>query len=263
MLIVYGFRDNVLCPYDHSKNMNNKNNAQINTSDSGLAKRVLRIQQGEESPNPLISEYIPFIKSSVYKSTGRHISKESDEMSIGLLAFNEAINSYNPQRGAFLSFANWVIKRRIIDYLRKTEKHRKETNFADLSEKQHNEILEFEANNYYTIENPLKLEIDALSLKLKEYHIVLEDLVLVSPKAHKTKNACIKTVKYILEHPEVYAKMQKHYRLPIKNIEINLKIPRKLLNRHRKYIITVVEILSGDYVYLREYVAFYEEGVQK
>jgi len=43
--------------------------------------------------------------------------------------------------------------------------------------------------------------------------------------------------------------------LPIKIISENAKVPRKILERHRKYIITAAEILSGDYPKLAEYLS--------
>jgi RNA polymerase sigma factor len=58
---------------------------------------------------------------------------------------------------------------------------------------------------------------------------------------------------YLLDHPLLITQIQHEKYLPIKIIQKNLKVPRKLLERHRKYIIAVVEILKGDYPYLSEY----------
>ena len=181
-------------------------------------------------------------------------------MSIGLLAFHEAIKSYNPEKGNFLSFANWVIKRRVIDYIRKQSKDYCETNFGDLSQYQINQISNSTAKNEFWVENPLKMEIDAISEQLKSYDIAFEDLLQVSPKAQKTKALCKKVIEYIMENPAIKAKIRQKKRIPIKIFEENLNAPPKFMNRHRKYIIAVVEILSGDYVYLREYVAFIGKG---
>ncbi len=45
-----------------------------------------------------------------------------EELSIALMAFNEAIDGYDTSKGSFLSFAKLVINRRLIDYLRKKTK---------------------------------------------------------------------------------------------------------------------------------------------
>ena len=52
----------------------------------------------------------------------------SDEFSIGLQAFNEALDAYQSDKGAsFLYFAKMVINRRVIDYIRKIKNSTKNT----------------------------------------------------------------------------------------------------------------------------------------
>ncbi len=51
--------------------------------------------------------------------------------------------------------------------------------------------------------------------------------------------------------------------LSVSIIEKNVPVPRKILERHRKYIVTAVEILSGDYPYLSEYLAFIKRGAKE
>jgi RNA polymerase sigma factor len=42
-------------------------------------------------------------------------------------------------------------------------------------------------------------------------------------------------------------------------IEKNTHVPRKILERHRKYIIAAIEILSGEYPYLADYLRYIRE----
>ena len=50
-----------------------------------------------------------------------------DEASIAMIAFNEAIDAYDDSAGAsFLSFAEIVIKRRMVDYFRRKTKRQEE-----------------------------------------------------------------------------------------------------------------------------------------
>jgi len=45
----------------------------------------------------------------------------SEEYSVGLMAFNEAIDGFNPEiNGNFTNYCNMVVNHRIIDYIRKT-----------------------------------------------------------------------------------------------------------------------------------------------
>jgi RNA polymerase sigma factor len=46
----------------------------------------------------------------------------------------------------------------------------------------------------------------------------------------------------------------KNRQLPLLDILDKTSLSRKTLERHRKYIIAIVLVLSGDYHYLREYI---------
>ena len=100
-----------------------------------LVTLVLQAQQGDKlCREQLIKYYRPFylrVASSVakrYLVLGR-----DDEASIAMLAFDEAINSYDPEAGAsFLSFAEIVIKRRMIDFFRRKSKTKDEIPMSSL-----------------------------------------------------------------------------------------------------------------------------------
>ena len=89
-----------------------------------LEEAVVLIQQGDQVLlNEIIASYKPFIAKTVSSVCKRYIHATDDEFSIGLIAFNEAIEKYLPERGrSLLSFAEVLIKRRVIDYIRKQTK---------------------------------------------------------------------------------------------------------------------------------------------
>jgi RNA polymerase sigma factor len=62
-----------------------------------------------------------------------------------------------------------------------------------------------------------------------------------------------------LKNPVLLSELMNSKQLPLKIIENNLKIPRKILERHRKYIIAAIEILYGEYPYLAEYLHYIRE----
>jgi len=89
-----------------------------------INERVESIKNDEYGINKFIEEYKPFIASCVEKIVGRYVVYgQDDELSIALIAFSEAIKAFDSSRGNFLSFAQNVIKRRIIDYYRKENKY--------------------------------------------------------------------------------------------------------------------------------------------
>lgn len=89
-----------------------------------LANRIIQIQQDDiREQEKLIKEYLPFIIKAISETTNKYVETEnSEELSIGLEAFNEAINKYNQEKGSFINFAQLVIKSRITDYMRKKMK---------------------------------------------------------------------------------------------------------------------------------------------
>ena len=71
----------------------------------------------------LICRYKPFILRAVNHICKRPIGWDDDEASIGLIAFNEAIDRYWPDMGkSFDNFAYMVIRTRLIDEFRRAGK---------------------------------------------------------------------------------------------------------------------------------------------
>lgn len=212
----------------------------------------------------IIKEQENAILAYASKVTGRYISKSDDEWSIALLAFTQAIENYDLEKGAFISFYKLLIKRRLIDYFRSQVKYKTELSVDPILFD--TEPEEFEDNVSMRIavadkvshqeENDLKLEIEAANLAFSEYGFTFYDLTTCSPRAKKTKSGCAKAVNYILGNPILMKELHNTKQLPLKLIEKNTKVPRKLLERHRKYIIAAIEILSGGYLYLAEYLQY-------
>jgi len=193
-----------------------------------------------------------FILKTASKTAKHYISKEDDEWSVALVAFSDAVKKYDYERGSFISFAELLIHRNLVDYYRSQGRHSLESQDEGIEDKA---VVESKDNN-------LKWEIEALTQILKECGFTFMDLADCSPKATKTKAACAKAVSYILDNPILVKEMRASKRLPTKIIEKNSKVPRKILERHRKYIIAVVEILYGDYPYLSEYLVYIKEGMK-
>ena len=83
-----------------------------------------------------------------------------------------------------------------------------------------------------------------------------------TPKSAKTKEACKQAVLYVLDHPIIRDEIYQSKQLPLKLIQKNTNLPRKLLDHHRRYILAAIEILSGEYPMLAEYMSFIrKEGI--
>ena len=199
--------------------------------------------------NEFIAQHEFFILKSAFKTAKHYVSKNDDEWSIVLVAFSEAIKKYDYERGSFISFAELLIHRSLVDYYRVQGRYSAEIQVDSLED---NAVIEKNDNN-------LKLEIETISQVFQSYGFTFMDLAECSPKAKKTKVACGKVVTYLLNKPVLITEMGNNKQLPIKIIEKKTGVPRKIIERHRKYIIAAAEILHGDYPYLSEYLSYIGE----
>lgn len=223
--------------------------------------RVERIKHDEEEINRLVEEYKPFIASCAEKATGRYVRYgEDDELSIALMAFVEAIKSYDSKRGCFLSFAKDVIRKRLIDYYRKEKKHSsvislngyfagEEENEWDLGINESMEDYSDREVNEYR-----RLELEELKKELREWDITFSQLADASPKHKRTKRMYADIIRYLMSRPDLVKQIMSKKYLPISEIEKGMGLPRKKIERARKYIIAVLIINTGDYQYIRDFV---------
>jgi RNA polymerase sigma factor len=89
---------------------------------------IQRIKDGdEELRERFIEDYKPFILGCISRQMNAYVdTQNNEEFSIGLIAFNEAIDRYDRTKGeSFFGFAELVIKSRLISYKRKEMKSSK------------------------------------------------------------------------------------------------------------------------------------------
>ncbi|HYE81365.1 MAG TPA: RNA polymerase sigma-I factor [Clostridia bacterium] len=230
-----------------------------------INERVMNIKSATDEKNTFIEEYKPFIAAAVEKATGRYVSYGQDEeLSIGLMAFDEAIIHYDQQKGNFLSFAQNIIRKRLIDYYRKEKKHQAVTYISEYSTEEadgeevfDNIITAEEAQSKYyqgEINQLRRQELLQLKEELSSWGLKLDDVAKSSPKHIGTKNSYLDIVKYIIDKPELVKRIKiKHY-LPVSEIEEGTKLPRKTIERSRNYVVAAMIILTGDYYCIREFI---------
>lgn len=131
-----------------------------------------------------ILEHKQFILTCVsnYKQDSK-FSYNSDEFSIALIAFDEAINTYNDTKGmVFLSFARMVIYNRLKDHSRKTKNDK---NVVSLEYFNQSYDIPVEDSSFRSLE--VRDEIHFLTKELQKFRIRLKDLVKISPKQAPTR----------------------------------------------------------------------------
>lgn len=202
-----------------------------------------------------IEAYKPFIAATVSKICGKYkIYGVDEELSIGLMAFDEAISKFDG-RGSFLSFAKLVIKSRLYDYFR-YQKRRGEGESLYLEDgRETQSIVDKSLDTDIKVQQQFELkdEIESFSRELSRYDITMSELVKASPKHGKKRNAVSEVIKFIRSDPECTEYFKSSGNLPLKIIESKLGISRKLIEPYRKYIIASLVIYFGKYAYLKEY----------
>jgi RNA polymerase sigma factor len=219
----------------------------------------------------LLKQHEFYILKCASRSCHRFITKSDDEWSISLLAFSQAIDSYELEKGSFLKFADLVIKRRLIDYSKSQQKYSVETSVDpitfDTEPEEDTDDLSMRMAVAEKVSHQdngnLKLEIEEASNLFKAYGFTFFDLSECSPRAEKTRRSCAKAINFMMQSPMLVSEMKSAKQLPLKMIEKNTDTPRKILERHRKYIIAAIEILSGEYPNLAEYMRYIREERDK
>lgn len=217
-----------------------------------LDRRVVAAAKDAQLLSELIEQHEQFILRSAAKTAKRNVLKSDDEWSIALTAFYDAIKKYSYNKGSFIAFAELLIHNKLVDYYRCQNKYN-----AELQADWIDDRATDDSNDY-----SIKYEIEALGEVLNRYGFTFSDLAESSPKTGKTRTSCARIVTYIMQKPILIADMRSTKQLPLKIIEKNTQTPRKIIERHRKYIVAAVEILSGDYPYLSEYLRYIKEEVK-
>ncbi|MGI9952664.1 RNA polymerase sigma factor SigI [Moorellaceae bacterium AZ2] len=214
----------------------------------------------------LIRKFTPFILKIASRLSGRFIRLgEDDEASIGLMAFNEAIDNFNPEKGiSFLTLAETIIRRRLIDYFRREERHHHSIPFSILEQAPgQGEDGMVAGIEDYTLVAELedrRQEVIRYQQELALYGITFADLVRVCPRHQDARERALACARAIVGNPLLRCHLQEKRELPLKALEQELDTSRKTLERHRKYIIAAAVIMMGDYEYLQEYLGWKERG---
>lgn len=227
---------------------------------------VLAKNGDKDAREELIRQYTPFVMRVTAEACGRYVvAGQDDEASIALLAFHEAIDSYQTGRGTFLKFSETVIKRRLIDYYRGQRRFGRETPLSDfvIEDDEGEEFCPAEMDaailqHRHDVERMERQdEIRRYQDMLASYGISFSDLVKAAPKHRDAREAAKAVARYIAMRPELRAHLINNKSLPLKELDGMPGIPvsRKTIERNRKYIIALTLIIVGEFDYLKGYIS--------
>lgn len=219
--------------------------------DESIEKTLLLAQKGDPRIREMIIDlHRDFIARVSSKICNRFLTwNNDDELSIALVAFNEAIDGYDSCTGvAFQTFARQVIHHQLVDYFRKEAKHR---HIPLLTEDDNEEFstydVEYSFNQYQEKQRQENFEevIEYYISELASYKVTLDDLIKVCPKHRDSKETLMKVAHSLSKEPMLLEYLTKQKMLPIRELELLTGVKRKVLERGRKYLIALTLILSN------------------
>ena len=226
-------------------------------SEHHIIKAVYAAKENSRKADDLIREYIPFIRSEAAKFMSRLCTDQDDEYSIAMMAFYEAIMGYEKGRGAFLSYAALLIRSRLVDYRRKEERHQGHISLhTENSSDDERTLLDTLADDHDHFEvsatrEATRQEIEELSRVMGLFDVDFADVADNSPRQERTLQACTAAVRYARENPQLLDELLRTRRLPLAQLVAGTGVERKTLERHRKYILAMLLILTNGYEIIR------------
>ena len=206
------------------------------------------------------NNFIEENKGFIYNTASRVCNRKldwinDDELSIALMAFNGACDTYDDNKGNFFGFAKVLIKNSLIDFFRKA-KNTPYLMFQDEEEMcnyidNKGALIEFEKEQ----ETLRKAEEIALfSKELKKYKLSINDLVESSPSHVDTRNTLLNIAFKCSKEEHIINYLINKKNLPLKEIIILTNTNRKVLEKWRKYILVLILIFSSsEYFYIRSH----------
>jgi RNA polymerase sigma factor len=233
---------------------------------AGLEGELKKAQAGDKKAREDLLEMLrPFVFRVAAGICHRQLEwGRDDELSIGLIAANEAIDRYDEERLVpFLAFARLLIKSRLTDYLRRQARLAagEEQSAAAAGDvlRAREEFWEREA----ALEREEEIrEFDNL---LNSFGISLRDLVRCSPRHSDTRAALLRAARVLAGEEALMDRFLRTKKLPVHELAALAGVGPKVLERGRKYVIAVALIWYNcqEFLYLCSYLKPAEGGGEK
>lgn len=227
-----------------------------------LEKSILRAKNGNELERErIIKHNKPYIINVVSHICKKFISWSDEEASIGLLAFNRAIDTFDGTKGrSFLSYSYCLINRALINYFRKNKYHDQNLSLdhvfneeSPLTGEEINKSIQIYQEKVESSE--IVEEILELSQILNGYGIKFEELESSSPKHRDTRELIYRIVHEYINDADLVRELTEKKRFPATAFARKTGYPLKTIERHRKYLITMIIIsLHPEWAHLSSYV---------
>lgn len=235
-----------------------------------LSSLLAQAQAGDaEARGKILDTLRPFVHAVACACCRRTLYwGNDDELSVALLALDEAIASYREEAGRkFQNHARQVIAYRLIDYFRREGRHQ-HLSLEAMTQAAEEEVapaLEVKAAwEAYRIqeESAQRLaEIAEYNRLLGEYGLSLADLKNHCPKHTDTRQHLMRIARALCEQPHLVQHLRRTRQLPLRELQLVSGASRKVLETGRRYILALaVLILSNHLEFLRAFAGLERAG---
>lgn len=227
----------------------------------GAEELIARARQGDtQAREQVLAEHRPFVQRVASATCRRFLEWERDEeLSVALVALNEAIDRYDAGRGIpFLAYARTVVRSRLLDFLRLEAREGQRYILgleAEADETAPWAELAWDRYDREILARERAEEIAAYAGMLQDFGLSLTELVRVSPKHRDSRQLMLRAARVLVERQELFQRLVTKKKLPLAELSLASGIPRKTLEKGRKYIVAVSLILGypEEFPYLYSY----------
>lgn len=221
-------------------------------------QRILRLARAgdAEAREALLEHSKPFVARVAGRQARRYLAWENDEeLSVALLAFNEAVDAWREDAGAgFLGFAQILIRRRLVDHFHRQSRHRAEglddPRLAEDGSLHRLAQLNLARRNE---EEGRAADLEELAGALARFGFGLRDLAQAAPRRSDAKRALALAALELASDAELMARAYATGQLPLREMAPRVRVSRKTLERGRRYLIALAVILDRRLDHLEEY----------
>ena len=220
-----------------------------------IIQAVYAAKSDPKKADDLIRAWLPFIRSEAGKFLTRPCTEQDDEYSIAMIAFHEAVESYERSRGAFAPYAALIIRSRLTDYHRKEARHRGNLSLHQPEDEDRTlqDTLADPQDPYEAsaTREATRQEIEELSRCLANFGLSFADIADNCPRQDRTLHACTKAIRYAGQNRDILEKLLATGKLPMAELCLGSGAERKTLERHRKYIFAMLLIQTNGFEIIR------------
>lgn len=199
----------------------------------------------------LILRYRPFIRQVAASVCQRALDwQNDDELSIALIAFNEAIDTYDSEKGRFESHARTLIRYRLVDFFRKESRHKSQLSLdavavsaeADQPGRLETDVA-LAAHNQDAAVRERAEEIKQYAALLAEFGLTLSDVKTAAPKHSDTRARIRGAAALFASAPSLTRQFRRAHQVPIGDLISLTGLSRKVLEENRRYLVALTLLL--------------------